>query len=387
MLKKLFFYLIMLGFMLLLLEGVAFLSVQLVDKDDFFDSRQSVFARLSDTELAEFKAKSGDPVTGWRSAGPLVREEANCRGEPIEYSYDAAGARVHDWFDADKTEIVVVGDSYTNGDEVGDSETYPARLAQQLGVSVVNHGVGGYGPAQSLLNLQQNIARYPQAKVVVLGIMYENLYRMMNSYRPVLYTNSSNFTLKPYMAAGELVPHPGGDVFASLERFKQAADKSFDRDFWARPVAEFPYTLAVGRSFSSNYFYYRKLQREFRKLGKPEYFLIFDDEEVKLNLIALLNQYAEFAREWGVQPVAVFIPRNRLDTSSAAEFIAQNRGAIDSRLLIGDVAESTGVDWERFNQQEAGSDNICHPSGYGYQAIADYIGQILRENKVWPTPI
>jgi len=385
MIKKLFFYLIMLGCMLLLLEGIAFLTVQLVDKDDFFDSRENVFARFSQAEFAEFKPKFGDPVMGWRSMGPLVREEANCLGELIAYSYDAAGARVHDWFDADKTEIIVVGDSYTNGNEVGDSETYPARLAQLLGVSVVNHGFGGYGPVQSLLNLQQNIGRYPQAKVVVLGIMYENLYRMVNSYRPVLYVNSSNFTLKPYMAGGKLVPHPGSDVFESMELLKQVAEKSFDQDFWARPVAEFPYLLAVGRSFASNYFYYRKLQREFRKLGKPEYFLIFEDEEIKLNLIALLNQYASLAREWGVQPVAVFIPRNRRDTSSAVKFIAQNRAKIDSQLLLGDVAESARIDWMKFNQQE-GSDNICHPSPYGYQAIAEYIARLMRENKAWPPP-
>lgn len=53
----------MLGFVLLLLEGIAFLTVQLVDKDDFFDSRQNVFARFSPAEFTEFKPKFGDPVT------------------------------------------------------------------------------------------------------------------------------------------------------------------------------------------------------------------------------------------------------------------------------------------------------------------------------------
>lgn len=382
--KKLVFYLFMLGFMLVLLEGVAFLTVQLVDRDDYFDSRQSVFARLTAAGLAEFKEKSSDPVTGWRSHGPLVREEDNCQGVPIKYSYDAAGARLHNWFDAQNTEVIVVGDSYTNGDEVSDSETYPAKLAQALGVSAVNHGVGGYGPTQSLLNLQQNIGRYPQAKVVVLGIMYENLHRMVNSYRPVLYDTSSNYTLKPYMAGGKLVPHPGSSALDSLEQFKTVADKAFDNDFWARPVAEFPYSVALGRSLGSNYFYYRRLQREFRKLGKPEYFLSFAAKDIEINLVALLNHYASMAREWGVQPVAVFIPRNRRDTSSAATFIAQHRMAIDASLLLGDVAGSPGIDWEKFNLQEEGSDNTCHPSPYGYQAIADYIAQLMRENNAWP---
>ncbi len=386
MTKKIAFYLIMLGIMFCLVELSAFLIVQLVDHDDFFDSRDLVFARLNDADLAEFKAKSGDPVTGWRWHGPLVREEENCLGETIAYHYDAAGARVHPWFDVAKTEVIVVGDSYTNGDEVGDSETFPARLSQQLGVSVANHGVGGYDPTQSLLNLQESISRYPQAKVVVMVIMYENLYRMVNSYRPVLYTASSDYSLKPYMAGGHIVPHPGSQVFDSLEQFKAVAQKSFDHDFWAKPIAQFPYSVALGRSLSSNYFYYRKLQRAAGRLGKPEYFLIFEAQEIKHNLIALLNQYAGMAVEWGVQPVAVFVPRNRLDTSSASTFIAQNRAAIDARLLLGDVAEFPGVDWIKFNTLEKGGDNICHPSAYGYQTMADYMAEFLRKNQAWPAP-
>jgi hypothetical protein len=386
MIKKIVFYLIMLGIMLCLVEFFSFVIVQLVDQDDFFDSRDIVFARLNDADLAEFKAKSGDPVTGWRWHGPLVRDEANCLGETIAYHYDAAGARVYPWFDVAKTKVIVVGDSYTNGDEVGDGDAFPARLSQRLGVSVANHGVGGYDPTQSLLNLRENISRYPQAKVVVMAIMYENLYRMVNSYRPVLYTASSDYSLKPYMADGHIVPHPGGQVFDSLEQFKAVAEKSFDNDFWAKPVARFPYSVALGRSLASNYFYYRKLQRAFGRLGKPEYFQIFNADDIQLNLIALLNQYAGMAEEWGVQPIAIFVPRNRLDTTSASGFIAKHRPEIDSRLLLGDVGAFEGVDWVKFNSQEKDGNNICHPSLYGYQTIADYIADFMRKNNAWPPP-
>lgn len=384
MTKKFASYFIMLGVMLCLVELISFVTVQFVDRDDFFDTRDLVFARLNDADLAEFKVKSADPVSGWRWRGPLVREEANCLGETIQYHYDAAGAREYPGFDVAKTEVIVVGDSYTHGDEVSDSEAFPARLSLLLGVSVANHGVGGYDPTQSLLNLQENISRYPQAKVVVMAIMYENVYRMLNSYRPVLYTASSDYTLKPYMAGGHIVPHPGSQVFDSLEQFKTAAEQSFDHDFWAKPVAQFPYSVALGRSLASNYFYYRKLQRAFSRMGKPEYFLIFKSDEIKLNLIALLNQYTGMAVERGVQPVVIFVPRNRLDTSSASAFIAQHRTAIDARLLLGDVAESPDVDWVKFNSLEEGGDNICHPSAYGYQTIAEYIAEFMRRNNIWP---
>jgi hypothetical protein len=92
------------------------------------------------------------------------------------------------------------------------------------------------------------------------------------------------------------------------------------------------------------------------------------------------------AVQWGVQPVVIFIPRNRLDTSSASTFIMQHRAAIDARLLIGDVGTFEGVDWMKFNTQEKDGDNICHPSRYGYQTIAEYIAGFLRSNQAWPTP-
>jgi hypothetical protein len=384
MLKKTAFYLILLGLMLCLLELFAFLTVRFLDPDDFFDSREMVLGRLNEADLAEFKLKGSDPVMGWRWHGPQTREAPNCLGEMIEYHYDAGGARLHPRFDVDSTAVVVVGDSYTNGDEVSDSDTFPARLSELLGVSVANHGVGGYDPTQSLLNLRDNISRYPSAKVTVLVIMYENVYRMLNSYRPVLYTQAEGFALKPYMANGRIVTHPGSQAFDNLSQFKQAAQKSFDEDFWAKPVAEFPYSLALGKSLASNYVYYRRLQRALSKLGQPEYFLIFNADEIRLNLIALLNQYASMAQGWGVQPVVVFVPRNQLDTASASKFIAQHRREIDPRLLIGDVAEYAAVDWTAFNYREKDSDNTCHPSPYGYRTIAAYIAELLRRNRVWP---
>jgi len=376
----------MLGFMFALLELFAFVTAKLVDEDDLFDARQSVFDRYSATGLAEFRAKVADPVIGWRNTGPAVHEEDNCLGRPIRYSYDATGARTYDGYDGRQAEVIVVGDSYSNGREVADNETYPARLSELLGVAVANHGVGGYGPTQSLLYLQQNVSRYPRARVVVMGIMYENLYRMVNSYRPVLYSGASDYALKPYMRDGRVVPHPGSQVFESLELFRRAAQKAFDEDFWARPVARFPYSFALLESLTSNNFKYRKLQREFRKLGKPEYFLIFANQDVRLNLIALLNEYASMAREWGVQPAVIFIPRNRFDTSSAAEFIAEHRASIDPHLLMGDVARFPGIAWEKFNLEEVDGDRICHPSPYGYQIIAKYITEFFANSEVLAAP-
>jgi len=249
---------------------------------------------------------------------------------------------------------------------------------------VANHGVGGYGPTQSFLNLTRVISHYPQAKIVVLAIMYENLYRMVNSYRPVLYSTSSTYALKPYMSNGEIQAHPGARALEDIEYFKQMANRSFDNDFWAKPDAGFPYMVSLAEALSSNYFIYWKMQKLLRGLGHPEYSLIFKDEDIRANLIHLLNRYAEYANSMGFQAVVIFIPRNRHDTQSASWYIDQSRSEFHPGLLIGDVGAKKGVDWINFNLQEQDGDNICHPSTYGYQTIAEYIAEFMRAEKVWP---
>ena len=96
--------------------------------------------------------------------------------------------------------------------------------------------------------------------------------------------------------AARLALQPFRPLLLSEELLLAGARKAFDEDFWARPVARFPYSFALLESLTSNNFKYRKVQREFRKLGKPEYFLIFANRDVRLNLIALLNEYASMAR-------------------------------------------------------------------------------------------
>lgn len=50
---------------------------------------------------------------------------------------------------------LVVGDSFTFGDEVSDHETWPACLEQRWSATVVNAGVFGYGAAQAVLRARE----------------------------------------------------------------------------------------------------------------------------------------------------------------------------------------------------------------------------------------
>jgi len=134
----------------------------------------------------------------------------------------------------------------------------------------------------------------------------------------------------------------------------------------------------------SNFCIFRKMQKLLRMLGYPEYSLIFQDADIRTNLIRLLNQYAEYADSLGLKALVIFIPRNRHDTQSASHYLEQSRSELHPDLLIGDVGAKKRVDWIKFNQQEEDGDRICHPSTYGYKTIAEYIAEFMRAEKVWP---
>ena len=213
--------------------------------------------------------------------------------------------------------------------------------------------------------------------------MYENIYRMVNSYRPVLYDHMMNYGLKPYMAGGIIRPHPGTLALADIGHFRQYASEAFDRDFWAKPRPEFPYSLNLAKALGSNYFIYRKLQKKARKLGIPEYFLAFHSEDFLSELIPLLKHFSEFSRAHDLAPVVIFIPRNKYDTRSAKKMMEEERHRFPAGLLLGDVGEMD-IDWETFNIRKPGDNAICHPSTWGYRKIAEYTAGLLQKNGLLP---
>jgi hypothetical protein len=84
--------------------------------------------------------------------------------------------------------ILVVGDSYTFGDEVNDEETWPACLESILGSPVLNGGVFGYGLDQIVLRAEQLLNKYRVA-VLIVSIITDDIRRCELSYR---------FASKPY---------------------------------------------------------------------------------------------------------------------------------------------------------------------------------------------
>lgn len=124
------------------------------------------------------------PTRGWASR-PDVRD-ADTFGEG-SVNTNSAGLRgrrdVAVSKDSSRPRVLVVGDSFTFGDEVRDEEAYPHVLDGLLPeAEVVNFGVHGYGHDQMLLLLREQALAY-EPDLVVLGFVRDDMERNMLAFR------------------------------------------------------------------------------------------------------------------------------------------------------------------------------------------------------------
>jgi|WetSurMetagenome_2_1015567.scaffolds.fasta_scaffold112779_2 hypothetical protein len=115
--------------------------------------------------------------------------------------------------------ILVLGDSFTFGEEVSDDQTFPAYLQQMLPHSeVINFGVHGYGHDQMLLYLQEEGVKYAP-DIVILGFIYGDMRRNLTSFRD--YAKPEFGLIKKELKLTHApVPSPGSFLEGEIYRSK-----------------------------------------------------------------------------------------------------------------------------------------------------------------------
>ena len=115
--------------------------------------------------------------------------------DPIVGRLSKAGTRLRDPFHGCTTSIgengtrnnsnppvaqrpltLAVGDSFTFGEDVGDSDSWPAALERISGRRVINAGVPGFGFDQSVLRAEQLTPLY-LPDVIVVGFIWHDVHR------------------------------------------------------------------------------------------------------------------------------------------------------------------------------------------------------------------
>ncbi len=133
-----------------------------------------------------------DPVRGWATKPDLeLVSQWGLKGvrfmEDKFVSSNSAGFRGRREYsllrDTAQTRVLLLGDSFTFGDEVSDDETF-AHYLQKLApsIEVINAGVSGYGHDQMLLTLREFGSSY-RPDIVVLGFIENDMNRNRLGFR------------------------------------------------------------------------------------------------------------------------------------------------------------------------------------------------------------
>jgi len=142
--------------------------------------------------LGELKAIP-DPVLGWTNKPFNVHEDGYTTIEyGVRKNFDETAIRTG--------AALAVGDSFTEGWEVKDHESWPAFLEKLTTLPVVNAAIGGYGSDQTILRAEQML---PIVKPKLLLIGFHEIAIVRAGY-------SSYGAPKPYFTIenGELRYHP-----------------------------------------------------------------------------------------------------------------------------------------------------------------------------------
>jgi hypothetical protein len=114
-----------------------------------------------------------DAILGWQNkAGSYTVPPYHPSGETIHITFIESGRR-RTAVNPPRNpagELVLIGDSFTVGWAISDSETYPWQLQEKFPfLHVLNYGTGGYGSYQSLLMLERELPSLAHPKFVLYG--------------------------------------------------------------------------------------------------------------------------------------------------------------------------------------------------------------------------
>lgn len=173
---------------------------------------------------------SYDPTVGWV---PTPRTSGERWGTKIHLLDDGIRSNGHLLLNNRRGRILVVGDSFTFGDEVGDHETWPSFLERFTGYRVLNAGVSSYGLDQMVLRAEQLIPKY-KPDTLIISVIFDDLDRCRQSVRhgipkPYFVVENDQLVLKNVPAPPK--PQPKLDWFKSIFGYSHLANKIMERFF------------------------------------------------------------------------------------------------------------------------------------------------------------
>lgn len=231
--------------------------------------------------------------------------------------------------------LAAFGDSFTYCDQVGDAETWEEQLAEMLSADIYNFGVGAYGTDQAYLRFHEEFEKVG-TPLVALGLITENVNRIVNRYRPFYFEHTGYTLPKPrFILRGEI-----RELIENPVRNKNEIDKLLDpkfveslgeNDFWfhrdERPALSFPYTaILFHRRFWLEIFQ-RRGGGKIDDLSPRPWANLWTYPPARDLMFSIIDSFMEESKAAGKVPFINLLPNQ-------SEVIAQMQGKNPPKLAV-----------------------------------------------------
>ena len=286
--------------------------------------------------------------------------------------------------DPDMIRVVTFGDSFTEGYEVKNEETWQAQLENlDRRFEVLNFGVRGYGVDQAYLRFVKHGAKY-KPTLVIIGFISENILRSVNVFRPFYFRATRLPMAKPRFTIANnklvLLPNP----LPRINDYRKLIEDP------APAIA----ALGMNDSFYQNGYYSGRLDiLPSIKLLKMLRFNFFTAERMSVSqsyqanseafqvTLAVLSRFYQEVLSHSSKPVILLLPDSR-DVKRTIEGLPSHYQPLlealkDRKMKVLDAAEAfadepTSLPITRFFLKEG------HYSGEGNRVVAHYVLKGLR---------
>jgi hypothetical protein len=209
------------------------------------------------------------------------------------------------------------GDSYTFGSEVTEHQTFQSKLAEILQADVFNFGVGAYGTDQALLRFRRDFPKL-RTPIVSIGLITENINRIVNRYRPFYIAGTRCPLTKPRFILDQkellLIPNP----LRTASDYYRLTDINYvwslgENDYWFnrlnQPKLRFPYSgIFLNRYFWQEFWYGQMGERPNDVNARP-WENLWNDKEARSLMTAILKAFVLEAKAQGSTPVILLSPQ------------------------------------------------------------------------------
>ena len=265
--------------------------------------------------------------------------------------------------------IIITGDSFTAGSEVGNDQAMPAKLEELSGYRVLNGGVGGYSFTQSVL-FAKDLINQKKIQYLIISLIPEDLVRSEYSIyqgvpRPYFISNNSTFTLEKNHIRNYK------DFYLDQIKSNKILLKIISRSFLLMETIK---RIKIFPELFNPNFFEKKESIRFDLIGCELVKQIKDFSNLKKINTAILIQYPDYH----------FYEKEKYQQDYINRYLENFKICINkNNLLLIDTEKNLNQiffeDINKFNKLYLGPGR--HMSEYGNTVIAEFILKVI--NTIW----